>query len=121
MERTSLAFVQAVDSSEDFREQPFRFGAAREQVAVVSVRGEEIIVRAEARDSRHAGGFLPDVEVVMPAEYALVMQRHQTLLEVADEKHPPAQFQQSIARQFGQHDVCGLIKRGEFVNDQRWN
>ena len=121
MKRSALTFVQSVGPPQDFREQPFRFGAAREQVAVVSVRGEEIIIRAEARNGRDAGGLLADVKVVVAAEHALIVQRHQTLFEVADHEHPPAQFQQIIARLFGQHDICDLIKRRGFVNDRRWN
>ena len=92
-----------------------------EQMTMVSMRSKEIIIRAEARNGRHAGGLLADVKVIVAAEHALIVQRHQAFFEVPDEKHPAAQLQQIIARQFRQHDACDLIKRKGFVNDRRWN
>ena len=69
-------------------------------MAMVSVRREEIIVSAQAGNRRHAGSFLSDIKVVVAAENALVMQWHQVLFEVTDDKHPPAHVKQRFARQF---------------------
>ena len=93
MKRAAFAFVQAVDAAEDLGEQPLRLDAAGEQMAMISVRGEEIVVGAQARERRHAGGLLADIEMVVAAEHAFVMQRHEILFEVADDEHPPAQLQ----------------------------
>ena len=61
---------------------------------MVSVRGEEIVVGAQAGKRRHAGGLLADIKMVVTAEHALVVERHQTLFKMADDEHAPAQFQQ---------------------------
>ena len=97
MERTALAFVETVDAAEDLGKKLFWLRAAGEQVAVVSVRGEEIVVRAQAGNRRHAGSLLPDIKMIVAAEHALVVQRHQILFEVTDDEHPPALVEQIFA------------------------
>jgi hypothetical protein len=59
-------------------------------MAMVSVRGEEVIIRAETSERRHAGGLLADVEMVMAAKHAFVVQRHETFFEMANDEHAPA-------------------------------
>jgi hypothetical protein len=44
---------------------------------------------------------LADIEMVVAAEHALVVERHEILFKVADDKHPPAQVQQIFAWQLG--------------------
>jgi hypothetical protein len=82
-------------------------------MAMVSVSGEEIIVGAQARNRRYAGSFLPDIKVVVTAENAFIVQRHQILFKVTDDEHPPTQVQQRFARQFWQHIACDLLQKTE--------
>ncbi len=98
MKRTALAFIQAVDAAQYFREEFFRLSAAGEQMAMISVRGEEIVVGIQAGKRRHAGRFLADIQMVVAAEHALVVQPHEILFEVADDEHPAAQLQQIFSR-----------------------
>jgi hypothetical protein len=67
-------------------------------MAVVSVRGEEIVIRTQTRKRRYAGAFLTDIKMIMAAENTLVMERHEILFKVTDDEHPPAQVQQIFAR-----------------------
>jgi hypothetical protein len=46
VKRTALAFVQAVGSPQDLRVKTLGFDAAGEQVAVISVRREEVVIGA---------------------------------------------------------------------------
>jgi hypothetical protein len=62
-------------------------------MAVISVRGEEIIICAQTRQGRYAGGFLADVQMIMTAKNTTIMQRHQILFEVTDDEHPTTQIQ----------------------------
>jgi hypothetical protein len=73
MERSAFAFIQAIDSAENFRKQTLRFGAAGEQVAMVSVRGEEIIIAAQTCERRHAGRLLADIKMVVATERAVIV------------------------------------------------
>jgi hypothetical protein len=70
VKRSAFAFVQAIDAAQDLGEQPLRLDAAGEQMAMISVRGEEIVVGAQAREGGHASG-LRRHEMVMAAEHAL--------------------------------------------------
>jgi hypothetical protein len=90
VKRTPLAFVIAIRATQDFSKEPLRIGASGEQVAVVSMRGEEIIARPQAGNRRHTRRLLPDIEVIVAAKDVLIMQRYQALFEVANDKHPPA-------------------------------
>ena len=90
MERTALAFVQTIDSAENLGEEPPGFGAAGEQMTVISVRREKVVVAAQTGNRRHTGSFLTDVQVIVAAEYSLVVERHQVLFEMANDQHAPA-------------------------------
>src|SRR5689334_21823876 len=90
MEGTALALVQSVGAAENFGEEFLRLSPAREQMAVISVRREQIIIGAQALYRRDAGRYLTDVKMIMSAEYALVVERHQTFFEVAYDKHAAA-------------------------------
>ncbi len=68
--------IAIVGASRDLGKEPFRIGSASEQMAMVSVRGEEIVVGAETGNRRHAGPLLADIKMVVTAEHALVMKRH---------------------------------------------
>ena len=48
MERTALALVQSVGAAKNFGEEFLRLSPAREQMAVISVRREQIIIAAQA-------------------------------------------------------------------------
>lgn len=104
MKRSALAFVIAVGAPQDFRAEFLRIGAAGEQMAMIPVRGEKIIVRSERRERGNSGGFLADVKMIMSAENSFVVERNQTLFEVANDEHPAAKIQQGVSGYFGQHD-----------------
>ena len=71
---------------------------------MIPVRGEKIIVRSERRERGNSGGFLADVKMIMSAENSFVVERNQTLFEVANDEHPAAKIQQGVSGYFGQHD-----------------
>ena len=98
-------FACANAPAEDLGEDTPGVGAAREQVAVIAVRREDVIVGGEARERRHAGRLLADVDVIVAAKIAGIVQRDETLLEMTDEEHPAAKVEQSLARQLGQHGM----------------
>src|SRR6266511_3620340 len=97
MERAAFSSIQPVCAPEYFGKEPLRFGAASEQMAMVSVRSEKIIVRAQTRDRRHAGALLSDVKVIVAVEHAFVVKRHQVFFKVTDDKHPPTQVKHRFA------------------------
>ena len=92
MKRAAFAFVIAVRASQNFRAEFFRFCAAGEQVAVISMRGEKIVVCPKTRQRRNACGLLADIKVIVAAKHSLIVQRNQAFLEVTDDEHPAAEI-----------------------------
>jgi hypothetical protein len=56
--------------------------------------------------------------MVVAAEYAFVVERHQILFEMANDEHAPADFEQIFPRSFRYHNDQCLIRKPELVNGE---
>ena len=88
VERAALAPVDARGLAQDLREHAGRIHAARQQVAVVAVRGVGDVAVPQVRERRHARGLLADVDVEV-ADVVGLGQADERLLEAADPEHRP--------------------------------
>src|SRR6516162_8354560 len=82
MEGAALSLVQTVGAPENLGQEFLWLDAASEQMAVISMRREQIIIAAQARDRGDTRGFLADVKMIMSAEYSLIMKRHKAFFEM---------------------------------------
>jgi hypothetical protein len=103
VQRAALAAVGAVRAPQDLGDHPAGVDAARQQVAVVAVRGEAHVAGLELLERRDAGHLLPDVDVEV-AHVEALGQRDQRLLEAPDDEHPPVDVQEPIPGKVWQHD-----------------
>ena len=77
----------SVDAAEQLGHHGARSHAARERLAVVAVRRDDVVVGAERREHAGAHRLLPDVQVAEAADLAERVRLGAALLEAALEQH----------------------------------
>jgi hypothetical protein len=100
----TFSFVVAIAPAQDLGQKAPWIGSPRQEVTMVTVRRKEIVALSHAGDSRHSGCLLPDVNMVVAPEVALIIETDEGLFEMADEKHSAEKFKQIFPCHLRKHD-----------------
>ena len=92
-----LPRAHAVDAAEQLGHHGARRHAARERLAVVAVRRDDVVVGAEQRERAGAHRFLSDVQVAEAADLAERVRLGAALLEAALQQHRAQQLAVQLA------------------------
>lgn len=89
VERATAALVVAVDAADYLREHLCRLATSGDDVAVITVRGENVVIAAQCVARAHSGRFLTDVDMVVAADEAGLLsgEVNYLLFGAADQEH----------------------------------
>ena len=113
--RAALAVRAAVDAAEQLGHHGARRDAAHERLAVVAVRGDDVVVGPQRGLRARAHGFLSDVQVAEAADLAQRVRLGGAFLEAALEQHVVQQLQ--VQRGIGLR--IGFLLGGHFSGATR--
>jgi hypothetical protein len=87
--RSALALRKAGRLSVQFRHDPFRIDAPRQDVPVIAIMRHHVVVRLESGHRADRDGLFTDIEVQKSADLPPSVRFFRAFLEPPDQRHPP--------------------------------
>ncbi len=87
MQRAAASAVEPGGAAENLGERARRVRAAADDVAMVAMGGADQVVGVEGFEHGAAGRLLPDIDVIVAREAALLVEADHGLLEMAHQQH----------------------------------
>ena len=85
--RAPLALTQTGAAAEELRHDGFGIASARQAMAVIAVRGKDIVIGPERIHSTDGHGFFADIQMAEAADLPEGIHLRAPLFEAADQQH----------------------------------